>query len=62
MCVCVCVCVCVISSSILLRIGSSKKNLIKTHFMFNIFFFENPAIYEIVWKNMVETDRGQMEI
>jgi hypothetical protein len=25
-----------------------------------IFFFENRAVYEIKWKNIVETDRPQM--
>ena len=30
------------------------------HFVFNNFFFENCAIYEITWKNMV--DRPQMAI
>jgi hypothetical protein len=34
----------------------------KTHFMFNIFFFENRVVYEIVWKNMVQLDRTQMTI
>jgi len=29
----------------------------KTYFMFDEFFFENVALYEIVWKNMLETDR-----
>jgi hypothetical protein len=29
---------------------------IKTHFML-IFFFENHAVYEIMWKNMVQPDR-----
>jgi hypothetical protein len=33
-----------------------------THFMFNNYFHENGAIYEIVWKNMVEPDRPQMAI
>jgi len=28
---------------------------ITTHFMFNIFFYENCAIYKM-WKNMVEPD------
>jgi hypothetical protein len=28
---------------------------IKTHFMFNNFFPENRAVYEIVWENMVES-------
>ena len=34
-----------------------------THFVFNnSFFFENYAIYEIMWKNIVEPDRPQMII
>jgi hypothetical protein len=33
---------------------------IKTHFMFNYFFSENLAVYEKVWKNMVEPDGPQM--
>jgi hypothetical protein len=28
--------------------------------MFNIFFFENLAAYEIMWKNMLQPDRSQM--
>jgi len=31
-----------------------------THFMLNNFFSENRAVYEIMWKNMVEPDRSQM--
>ena len=30
---------------------------IKTHFMFNNIFPENRAVYEMVWKNMVQPDR-----
>jgi hypothetical protein len=30
--------------------------------MFDIFFFENRAICEIMWKNIVEPDRPQMTI
>jgi hypothetical protein len=30
------------------------------HFMFNNIFFENRAIYEIMWKNIVQTDRPQI--
>jgi len=31
---------------------------IKTHFIFSNFFcFENRAIYEIMWKNMIQPDR-----
>jgi N-acetyl-beta-hexosaminidase len=34
-----------------------------THFMFNNEVFpENRAVYEIMWKNMVERDRPQMAI
>jgi len=29
--------------------------------MFNIFFSENRAIYEIMWENMVEPDRPQRQ-
>jgi hypothetical protein len=36
---------------------------IKTHFMgYNIFFFGNRAVYEIMWKNTVEADRPLMPI
>ena len=36
---------------------------IKTHiFMFNNIFPENCAIYEIMWKNMVEPDWPQITI
>jgi hypothetical protein len=30
--------------------------------MFSIFFFENCAVYEIMWKNIVQPDRPQMTI
>jgi hypothetical protein len=33
-----------------------------TYFMFNNFFPENPAVYELMWKNMVQPDRPQMTI
>jgi hypothetical protein len=34
---------------------------IKTYFMpNNIFFFENRAVYEVMWKIVVEPDRLQM--
>jgi len=33
------------------------------HFVFNnFFFFENPAVYEIMWNNTVVPDRPQMAI
>jgi hypothetical protein len=34
----------------------------QTHFMFSNFFFENRAVYEIMWKNIVQPDRPQMTI
>ena len=33
-----------------------------THFMFNKFFSESGAVYEIMWKNVVQPDRPQMTI
>jgi len=33
-----------------------------TLFVFKIFFFENLAVYEIMWKNIVERGRSQMTI
>jgi len=33
-----------------------------THFMFSNLFFENRAVYEIMWKNIVEPDRPQITI
>jgi hypothetical protein len=33
----------------------------KTYFMLN-FFSENLAIYEVMWKNVVQPDRTQMTI
>ena len=35
---------------------------IKTHFVFSNFFLENRAVYEIMWKNLVERGRPQMAI
>jgi hypothetical protein len=36
---------------------------LNTHFIFNkIFSPENRAVYEIMWKNMVQPDRPQMTI
>ena len=36
---------------------------IKTHVLCSVtfFFFENRAVYEIMWKNVVERDRPQMK-
>jgi len=34
---------------------------IKTHFMYNNSFFpENRAVYEIMWRNMAQTEKPQM--
>jgi hypothetical protein len=33
-----------------------------THFIFKTFFFENRAVYEIMWKNIAETGRPQVTI
>jgi hypothetical protein len=33
-----------------------------THFIFSNFYYENRAIYEIMWKNIVERGRAQMAI
>ena len=35
---------------------------IKTHFMFSIFFFENRAVYEIMWENTVQRGRPKTTI
>jgi len=33
-----------------------------THFAFDNFFFENRAVYEIMWKHIVQPDRPQMTV
>ena len=33
---------------------------IKTHILCSIIFSENRAVYEILWKNVVQPDRSQM--
>ena len=35
---------------------------IKTHFVFNNFFFENCAVYEIIWKKILYRRAGHMRI
>ena len=35
---------------------------VKTHFMFNNVFFENRAVYKIMWKNTVGSDSPQTSI
>ena len=45
--------------------NDSEKNCIEnqnTYFTFNNVFFEHRAVYEIVWKNIVERGRPQMTI
>ena len=52
----------IISRSLVLRMRNISENQ-SMHFMFNkVFFFENLAAYEIMWKSMVEPDRLQMTI
>jgi hypothetical protein len=41
------------------KCGREKQN---THFMLNNLFPEDRAVYEIMWKNMVQPDRPQMTI
>jgi hypothetical protein len=56
----------IISRSILLRMRNisdkSCREIPNTHFMFNNFFSENRAVYEIMWKNTVEPERPQISI
>ena len=33
-----------------------------THFIFKFFFLENRAVYEIMWKNLVQPDRPQTAV
>ena len=35
---------------------------IRTHFVFNNFFSEGSAFYEVTWKNVLEPDRPHMTI
>jgi len=58
----------IISRSVVLRVRNvSDKSCTEnqnTHFVFSNFFisFENRAVYEIMWKNIVERGRSQMTI
>ena len=53
----------IICRSVLLIIRNISDKLCRerqnTHFMFNNFFFLNRAVYEIMWKNIVQPDRSQ---
>ena len=47
-----------VSRSVLLRMKNLSDKVsekIKTHFMFNTFSFENRAVYEIMWKNILQS-------
>ena len=35
---------------------------IKTHILYSVTLFESLAVYEIMWKNVVEADRPQITI
>jgi len=39
-----------------------QKNAIKTHILCSTTFFENRAVYDMMWNNMVEPGRPQMAI
>ena len=56
----------IISRSVLVRMRnvSDKSCSLSqdTHFMFKNFFFEYPAVYETMWKNIVERGRPQMTV
>jgi hypothetical protein len=53
----------IISRSILLRMRNVSDKDFKTHTLCSItFFFENHAVYEIMWKNIVERGRPQTTI
>jgi len=50
----------IISHSIILRMRNVSDKVvkdIKTHILCSITLFENKAIYEIMWKNIVERGR-----
>jgi len=53
------------SRSVLLRMRHVSDRFveeIKTHTVFRKFFFENRAVYGIMWKNTVQPDRPQMTV
>ena len=50
----------IISRLVLLRMRNVSDKIvekIETHLMFNKLFSDNHAVYEIMWKNIVVTDR-----
>jgi len=55
----------IISRSTLLRMRNVLEKIVektKTQFYFLLLSFENRAVYQIMWKNMAETDRPQIRI
>ena len=56
----------IMSRSVLLRMRNvSEKKICResqTQFVFNNFYFESCAVYEIMWKNLVQPGRPQMRI
>jgi hypothetical protein len=44
------------------NVAGKEVDKIKTHISYSIAFSENRVVYEIKWKNMVESDRPQMTI
>jgi len=44
------------------NVGNKRVEKIKTHILCSKTFLEYRAIYEIMWKNTVESDRPQMII
>jgi len=40
--------------------GENCRETQNTHFVFRNFFFENRSVYEIMWKNMVQSDGLKM--
>jgi hypothetical protein len=56
-----------ISHSLLLRVGNISDKLVEgitalILFSITFFFLENRAVYEIIWKNIVESGRSQMTV
>jgi hypothetical protein len=50
------------AKSLLIMRNVSDKKKIKTHILGSTTFLENRAVYEIMWKNIVQPDRPQMTI
>jgi hypothetical protein len=48
----------------MINISDKVVEKIKTHVLcsINFFFSENRAVYDIMWKNMIEPDRPQMTV